>query len=115
MEMTNTLTRRAALGAIASLPAVGGATAALAVPAEPSPILALFREWAAMFDEAANSDGNESQSARLDICYDLEKRMAALPSTSAADMAAKLIAFTSYGEWGLDEDGTLIAEARSLV
>jgi hypothetical protein len=41
--------------------------------------------------------------------------MAAIPSTSAADMAAKLMAFTSYGEGMLNEDSPLIAEALSLV
>ena len=42
-------------------------------------------------------------------------RLAGAPSTSAADMAAKVIAFTSY-EWAsFDDAGMLMAEARSLV
>jgi hypothetical protein len=112
------ITRRAALGvAIASLSAAGGATAALAVPAEHgAPSWRSFASGPRRLTRRGNSPDDESQAARLATCYEIERRTAALPSTSAAEMAAKLLAFPSYGEWaGFDDDGALIAEARSLV
>jgi hypothetical protein len=67
-----------------------------------SPIMALFREWETTFAEPGR-------------CSEIEQRMLALPSTTTADIAAKLIASTSYGGFPPDEDGPLIAEAKALV
>jgi hypothetical protein len=85
--------------------------------ADLSPIMTLFREWEATFAEPAKRPSltNEEHSQLMDRCGDIENRMLALPSRTPADVAAKLIASTSYGGFMIDEDGPLIAEAKALV
>ena len=94
----------------------GGATAAHA--AAPSPILELFREWQVLHaaaDEPGISD--EKCDAICDQYHRLEDQMLALPSTSAADLAAKLCAYTGFGMFDLHENVAheLWDEARELL
>jgi hypothetical protein len=96
-----------------------------ATPAEPqegecetiSPIMVLFREWETTFAEPGKRPNltNEEHSQLIDRCGEIEKRMMALPSQGPADVAAKLIAATSFGGFCLGEDSPLIAEAKALV
>jgi hypothetical protein len=85
--------------------------------ADLSTIMSLFREWEATFGEPGKRPNltNEEHSQLINRCSEIEQRMLALPSTTTADIAAKLIASTSYGGYSVDEDGPLIAEAKALV
>ncbi|MHA6686896.1 hypothetical protein [Mesorhizobium sp. A556] len=86
--------------------------------ADLSPIMALFREFEAKYEQAADlSIGEDVATGLLDECSILEKRMLAAPSTSARDFAAKVIAFTRYGDFALDcaGDGGILDEALALL
>ena len=110
----------AALGGMAATtkaaPASGVAN--LATP-EPSPIMSLFREWDALYvqmyldpdleDDDEISRGNEAMK-------DLEYKIAALPAQTAPELAAKLIALSTFGEYGLDDfKDSVFTDARALI
>lgn len=68
-----------------------------------TPIMALFRQWET---EWRREDG--------DILA-IERKMLALPSSSAADFAAKFVAHTGYGAFCVDENSPLYWEALALT
>ncbi|MHA6686366.1 hypothetical protein [Mesorhizobium sp. A556] len=86
--------------------------------ADLSPIMTLFREFEAKYEQAADlSVEQDVANGLLDECNSLEKRMLAAPSTSARDFAAKVIVFTRYGDFALDcaGDGGVLDEALALL
>lgn len=119
----STMSRRSLLTALP----LGGA--ALALPAmagagDDTPILRLFRQHQAILDAAgahiSTADG-EVEDEELDRLYyrrsdRIENELMALPSTSAADFAAKFIVDTCNGglcpNW---ETGAFCEEARALT
>lgn len=70
-----------------------------------------------MADKAATADNEVQTDEHMDRCSELEKQMLSLPAVTAADFAAKLIANTHYGDYGLDEfdNISLLKEAMTLV
>ncbi len=112
------LTRRSILQ---SAPAVGlAALVPAAAVAEPqaSPIMGMFREWQAKYEQACAPTLPYSEVDRvLDECRELERRMLAIPASSAGDFAAKLLAITSYGQYSLEDDagGRFMAETLALA
>lgn len=99
--------------------AIAGCEPSLAAAAAPvttdqlSPIVKLFQEWQATY-HAADSTPDEVCNALMSVCFGLEERMMALPSFSAADLAAKLVVATNYGDFELDFEGLLYAEVLAL-
>jgi len=90
----------------------------LAAEPPPSPIMGMFREWQAKYERAcAPTLPYQEVDSILDECRELERRMLAIPASSAGDFAAKLLAITSYGEYSLEDDagGRFMAEARALA
>lgn len=94
----------------------------LAPAPQESEIMRLFREWQWLFDNdppgVADLVADDAiMSAHTDRMVALADRMLALPSTSPADFAAKLLAYTNYGDFDLDGDGApvLYAEAATLA
>ncbi|MGB3897009.1 MAG: hypothetical protein WA973_00465 [Mesorhizobium sp.] len=83
-----------------------------------SPIMTLFREFEAKCRQAGDMSVDDKVSdALLDECRSIEKRIMAIPVSSAQDLAAKLIAYTRYGEFMLDEagEGGLLDEAIAML
>lgn len=109
-------TRRAFLK---GLPVV---TAAIAAPvmaqATETPVMALFRQW-----EYAHTAGNDmslteaESEAWCEVMSDLERRIVNTPSQTAQDVAAKVLAWTNYGDYTLDWQGgaAFWEEAKRLV
>ncbi|MGP2491056.1 hypothetical protein ACTDI4_05440 [Mesorhizobium sp. PUT5] len=116
------INRRSALavtgaGLTAALAGVSASVAATAEP-QPSPIMGLFREWEAKYAQTSDPAPSDEEVDRiLDECRELERRMLAIPASSAGDFAAKLLAITSYGQYSLEDDagGSFMAEARALA
>ena len=97
---------------------------ALTPQAIDTPILRMFREHQAILDAAykhtpaAPMEGEDEEMERLYYkrMEELEAEMMALPSTCAADFAAKLIAETNRGSVFTDwVTGALWIEARQLT
>ncbi|MHA6645853.1 hypothetical protein ACX3P1_25150 [Mesorhizobium sp. A623] len=83
--------------------------------ADLSPIMTLFREFEAKYEQAGDlSVEQDVANGLLDECSSLEKRIIAIPSTSAQDLAAKLIAYTRYGDFMPDclGEGGVLDEAQ---
>lgn len=71
-----------------------------------SPIMTLFREFAVKYRQTGDMTFEEEvSSGLLEECKVLEKRMMAIPSASAQDLAAKIIAETRYNDFCLSEPG----------
>ncbi|MGB3418743.1 MAG: hypothetical protein WBA36_18875 [Mesorhizobium sp.] len=71
-----------------------------------SPIMKLFREFEAKHRQLSDlvvEDG--SVDDLINECESLEERIIALPVGSAQDLAAKLITYTRYGDFTLDDVG----------
>lgn len=86
-----------AVGTASSPEAVGAADIGL------TPIMALFRQW--------ETEWRDEEGDILAV----ERKMLALPSSSAADFAAKLIAHTGYGAFAVDDGSPLFKEALALT
>lgn len=113
-----TITRRAAfatpLALAATIPAV-----AKAQPQE-TPVLRLFREWQAVsdrLDALGVNTPDEMLDEGLDELNALELKLRATPSVSAADFAAKVVAFSFWGGAMLTaaDAPEIWAEARELL
>ena len=68
--------------------------------------MALFEEWDAIFRLGYEpSDFSEHEvNDHCDRMRALEQRMEAIPSTSAVDLAAKIIVLTGYGDYEFNPD-----------
>ncbi len=99
---TPTMSRRTLL---AALPATGIALApyTLAFASQPTPILILFREWEAARANAngVSDDDCEKFVARM---TSLEDQMSEIPSRTVADLAAKIAAYSSWGDFALPNE-----------
>ena len=115
--------RRSLLAGAPAFAAVGALPAAASPPDEaPSAIVALFRQWHALYaeyhDKYCPDDEMDAVTARM---HDLEKRIAALPSTDMTDLAIKVIVETSYWDFVIDKPvlcettKPLVAEIEALV
>ncbi|MEQ1955980.1 hypothetical protein [Mesorhizobium sp. CN2-181] len=72
-----------------------------------SPIMTLFEEWDAIYRlgfEQSGSFSDEECDAHCERRRALEEQMEAIPSRSAADLAAKIIAITGYGSFEFAPD-----------
>ncbi|MGI6854376.1 hypothetical protein [Mesorhizobium sp. 1B3] len=86
---------------------------AFAETEEQSPVMQLFQQWQATY-HSADDTPDEVCDALMGVCSELEERMMALPSISAADLAAKLVVTTSYGDFEFDSESDLYAEILAL-
>lgn len=109
----------AAIPAVAVLPAV--AVVAAVAEAE-TPIMQLFREWSIINDGLPDPIwddlGDEAFSTECTRAHDIIRKMMDLPCQSASDFAAKVAAYTFFGEFSLDDvddKAAFWAEARALI
>ena len=119
--MINHTNRRTILGAIAATPLV-------AIPAAASNqyqmdeavgdtrVLALFRQWEAAEERAANVQ-DEVADAATEVSCEIERQIAAEPSTCITDLAAKIMAVTCDGDFGLSGKigDAVMAEVRQIL
>lgn len=101
---------------LSTLPAVaaGGLLPSSSIAAEPTPMMALYRQWEDLRDVARRTDIPEDigQKATDDLIA-IEERMVAMPSTCLHDFLAKLLADTSGGHFEPCE--AIMAEAKALI
>ena len=106
---------RRAFFASAPLLAVGGVGIAQPDQTVESEIQALFRDWTTTRASADRGTEEECDDA-VDRLSVLEERICALPSLSAADFAAKIVAWSSWGDFELPgDDHPIWQEARALL
>lgn len=98
MSRRTLLTALPASGAALALPNLTGA-ATLA----DTPVMALFREWRRLHEAGFGPMTEEEADEVSDRMSLLAKRMMAVPSDSAADLAAKVIALTGFGTFDLSD------------
>lgn len=102
---------------IIGLPATG-ASWSLPVPISaktPTPVIRLFRQWEQALIEA-NGVSEEDCDMAVKQMAAIERQMLAVPSANMADLAAKIIAFSSWGALGLPErEHELWAEMRTMI
>ena len=87
-------------------------------PGTDTPVMRLFRQWHELYEAANDPEITEAECEAICEQYrGIEDRMLALPSECAADFAAKVCAYTSFGAFTLEESVApeLWAEARELV
>ncbi|RWR31494.1 hypothetical protein D2T29_10705 [Sinirhodobacter populi] len=87
-----------------------------------TPVMALFREWNALYDYLNSDEAaaltEEEFDAECDRRRAMELHLAEVPSVGVADFAAKVLALTNQGDHELDAECTpasFWAEARALV
>jgi hypothetical protein len=81
-----------------------------------SPAMRLFRKWRKLWDASLKTDDDDKISRLLDKANRLEKRLVAMPVNSPVEFAAKMLAATSFGTFGLgDYEARLTADAVQLV
>ncbi len=109
------MTRRSILTA---LPATG---AAIALPfsakADTStPVMRLFHQWEQARSGLSLRHSEEECDRAVDRMTQLEDQMIALPSQNMSDLAAKIVAYSSWGDFGLPgPENKLWTELQSLV
>lgn len=87
---------------------------------ESAPIIALFRQWTAIRDKVNTCDLDSATEDELyDRLYGIERRIYALPSQTAADLAAKFEVYTDCnnfepGDQFGDECAALVRQAVDL-
>ena len=92
--------RRQILSRLPLIPmAVAGVASETLAAAEPSELMRLFGEWDACDRGAWLVESDEQSDALCDQMRRIETSMTAIPATTPAEFAAKIIAFTSYGDW----------------
>lgn len=94
----------------------GPALAAAQVAASDSLVLALFREWdelQAFWNDRTRSFTEPESDALFAHLSDIEERLLALPVTSLADLAAKLVVGTTFGDFAPDK--AVVAECEALL
>lgn len=81
----------------------------------PTPVIRLYRRWEVA--RAELSGASDDDCDRLgDRLLELEEQMLALPSQNAADLAAKIAAYSHWGDFALPEpDSSIWAEIGSLI
>ena len=104
---------------LAAISMTSGGSALASESVNQTQIMVLFRQW-----EAHRRDGEdenlvpeEAIDAHLDAVGAIERKMLNIPSTSAADFAAKVCAYTCFGLFNLSEEYApeIWAEARQLL
>lgn len=118
--MSAHLSRRSLLGAVPAAGLAGFMAGAIPVSAAaaPSPVMELLAEWKATLAVAEDPATAEDVAERaFNRMGEIENEMVALPSATAQDLAAKICAWSAFGDLGLDGDGSdaLWAEMKALV
>lgn len=84
-----------------------------------SPIITLFAQWCAMRDRSDEPGiGDDEVSRRCCETDEVMERLLALPCQDATDLAAKVMCFTHFGNYDLDDaDGgaALMQEMAAMV
>ncbi|MCA0851430.1 hypothetical protein [Salipiger thiooxidans] len=108
------LSRRSLLTA---LPAVGTSLAIAMPEQKPSDVMLRFAAWKEARRYASRPDLSEEElNLAVDRMTEIEKELDRLPSTSAQDFAAKLAAYTSFGDFDLPGPShALMGEMRRLL
>ncbi|MFB3077373.1 MAG: hypothetical protein ACE1Y4_05140 [Lysobacterales bacterium] len=116
MDKTHT-DRRTLIGAFAAAPLVALATTSALAAQGQTPIQALFRQWTQLLKDAHGISDDQCDAA-VDHMLDIELQMAKEPVTCIADYAAKILAVTAYGVFGISGGQTgdaVLAEAKALM
>lgn len=96
---------------------IGGAIAEGAVSND-TPVMALFRQWQEAFrlgNDLSNSvEASEAWGSRMS---EIEDEMLSIPSQTMGDVAAKIAAWTSFGDFTLSDtsDQRIWDEIKALV
>jgi hypothetical protein len=81
----------------------------------PTPIIRLYRRWEVARAELCGASDDDCDRL-ADRLFELEDQMLALPSQSAADIAAKIAAYSHWGDAALPEPGSALwTEIGSLI
>ncbi len=114
---------RRALLKLAPAALAAGAVPAFAA-AEETPVMKLFQEWQVAHDAevVAFRESDTGECAMCDAATDrrvaVEKRLIAAPCEGLGDWALKVIAWTCFGDFSIEDScgrHDLWAEARALV
>lgn len=82
----------------------------------PTQVMRLFRQWEQDRSNTIHLESEEECDRAFDRMSEIEKQMIALPSQNMADLAAKIIAYTCWGDFELPDHGSnLWTELKSLV
>lgn len=114
--------REVFMGAVGVVLCTGAGSSRLQADGAETPILALYRRYVALTDQAAaHICTTDDEDAELDrLFYDernrIEDAMIAMPSTCAADFAAKVTVYTCEGSVFTDPECSEVwLEARRLI
>ena len=103
---------------IAAAPAIMAFPMASSGQAE-TPIMALFREWQRLHDYLNYGAGCSLPEAEHEVgCNELtaiEDRIEAYPAQNAQDIIAKLLSWSSYGDFDISTNEAFWEEARTFV
>lgn len=99
------------VAAIAAVPVVG-------IASNDTPIMMLFRQW-----QEAHRLGNDMSLSEVetdawgDRMSEIENEMLSIPSQTMGDVAAKIAAWTSFGDYSLSDtsDQRIWDEIKALV
>jgi hypothetical protein len=122
MPTVGRFSRRALLGTIATIPAIGAATAAplakapVSAPKPDSSIMEAFRQWDALYAKTYDPELEEIPDELWETMSALEKVVKAMPARSPTDLLLKVFMSSSYCAFSLDEEvDALIVEARAVL
>ena len=81
-----------------------------------TPVMALFNEWKRLFDYSQiKALTDDEHNAAVDAFCAVELQMETTPSITPQDFIAKVIAGSSYGDFGLTSNKAFWAEAKRFV
>lgn len=120
--MTTQRTNRRNL--LTAIPAIGLAgiiaAASPAIAAPQTPIMSLFRQWEAIWQDSETSTDLSDTAGQIwsDGMYEIELQMREIPAQNPADFIAKITVYSAYGLHGLSDNRQwpgLWAEADAMM
>ena len=70
-----------------------------------TPVMAVFREWAALHQRLCAAETTEQEGDGIcGLMSEVEGRLKALPSQQPADFVAKIVVMSNYGDFALPDD-----------
>jgi len=113
-------TRRGVIGHLAGA-AVAGAVVSSGIQGDlsESPVMKLFRQWSQLYSLSIDDDATDDEAEAAYRSYKaLEQQLFEVPSENARDLLAKIIAYTSRGDFVLADTGAgrlIFEEIRTLA
>lgn len=84
----------------------------------PSPIMTMFQHWNAIRNRSEEPGISDDEvNRRVDETDEVMERLLALPCRDATDLAAKVMCFTHFGNYDLDdaEGGTVLMQEMAAM